>query len=133
MAQTKPTEKSTSTAAAPGKQSDPPAATAETPKRTRLSVSKDKKLAYLVLSLVSILETAKIAAALDEPQKAKVTAAKATANDIGGGDVLKPITDRILAIQKELKALDFSKPETINQTAAQAKELANELCRVSLG
>ncbi len=126
MAKEKSQDKSTGTAATPGKETDPPATTV---KRTRLSVSKDKKLAYLVLSLVSILETAKVAAALDESQKAKAAAAKTTANEIGGGDVLKPITDRIVAIQKELHALDFTKPETINQTAAQAKELANELDR----
>lgn len=104
------------------------AATAtEAPKRTRLSLSKDKKLAYLVLSLVAILEVKAVATTLDEGQKAKVKAAKATANEIGGGDVLKPVTDRIVAIQTELKALDFT--VDANKAAAQAKELANELDR----
>jgi hypothetical protein len=118
--------------AAAGKEKEtdaPPAAATvtETAKRTRLSLSKDKKLAYLVLSMVAILEGAKVAAALTEPEKAKVVAAKATANEIGGGDVLKPVTDRIVAIQGELKALDFT--ADANKAAAQAKELANELDR----
>ncbi len=123
---------------APGATGAPPAGAAAAPdtaadatevKRTRLSISKEKKLAYLALSLVSILQSKAVVVVLTDEQKAKVKAVKASADEVGGGDVLKPVTDRIAAIQVELKALDFTKPENINTVAAQAKELAGELDR----
>ncbi len=105
-------------------------APAETPKtRTRLSFSKEKKLAYLVVALVGILTSKPVAAVLTEEQKTKVTKAQKAADEVGGGDVLKPVTDRIAAIQKELAAIDWKKPELLNQNSAQAKELAADLDR----
>jgi len=100
--------------------------TAEVPaKRERLAVSKEKKLAYMVLSLVAIFQTKAVAATLTEEQQTKVKEAKTKAEELRGGDVLKPVTDRIAAITVELKAIDYAKDPA--GAAAQAKELAVEL------
>ena len=125
----KPTAPVTPAAAASGSTAAPAPVTQQnaTPAktRTRLSMSKDKKLAYLLAGLVSILSSKQVATVLTEDQKTKVATAKKMADEIGGGDVLKPVTDRIQAIQVELKAIDYSKdPE---KASAQVKELALEL------
>ena len=113
------TNSTTNTGAAPAP------APAETAKRTRLSFSKDKKLAYLLAALVTILTSKAVAAVLTEEQKAKVTKAQESAKELGSDDVLKPVTDRIAAIQSEFKAIDYTKD--LDKAAAQAKELALEL------
>ena len=102
-------------------------AAAETPKRTRLSFSKDKKLAYLMAGLVTILTSKAVAAVLTEEQKTKVAKAKAQADEIGGGDPFKPVHDRIQAIQKELSEINYMKDPAAG--AAQAIELGKELDR----
>ncbi len=98
----------------------------EPKKRERLSFSKEKKLAYLIINLTGILLSKAVAAVLTEEQKTKVTAAKKTAKEIGGDDdPLKGCSDRITAIGGELKALDYTSPAA----PAQAKELGLELDR----
>lgn len=98
-------------------------ATAET-KRTRLAFGKDKQLAYLITGLVAILASEAVAKVLTEEQKAVIAKAKDKANEIGG-DPLKPVNDRIAAIQAELKQVDWKQPNA----SAQVKELALELDR----
>lgn len=93
--------------------------------RTRLSFSKEQKLAFVVTGLVAILTSKAVTAVLTEEQKTKIKAAEAKANEVGGGDPFKPIDDRIKAIQGELKAIDYSKD--IERAVAQAKELSSEL------
>lgn len=115
-------------AAAAPKKDDPAATPAEeTKKRERLSFSREKKLAYAVIGLVALLTSDAVAKLLTEDQKAKVTKAQTLAGEVGGGDVLKPVTDRIAAIQKELKGINYVDDPV--KSAAQAKELALELNR----
>lgn len=114
-----------------GKGTDtPPAPPAETPvetekaKRSRQSFGKDKQLAYLLTGLVGILESEAVSKALTTEQLQKIATAKTKANEIGG-DPLKPVTDRIAAIQGELRAFDFDQPNAL----AKHKELALDLDR----
>ncbi len=127
MANETVTKKDVKAAAAPPATANGANGQTETPKRTRLSFSKEKRLAYLMAGLVTILTSKPVAAVLTEDQKAKVVKAKTQANEIGGGDPFKGVTDRILAIQSELKAIDYSKdPE---KAVANALELGKELDR----
>lgn len=105
----------------------PPADTPAPATRTRLSFSKDKKLAFLVMNLVAILTSKAVAAVLDEDQKLKISKAAKTAKEIGGENPLEPTQKRIQEIQKELKAIDYGKD--LDKAVAQAKELASELDR----
>lgn len=122
MAETKPKPNGAATGTA-----TPPAQTPPEPAktRTRLSFSKEQKLAFVVTGLVSILASKAVAAVLTEEQKAKVKAAETKANEVGGGDPFKAIDDRVKAIIVELKAIDYTKD--LAKANEQAKELQKEL------
>ena len=129
MAETK-SKTTTGTAAPP-----PPAASTETPKRTRMGFSKEKKIAYMLLSVLSILASKAIVAVLTEEQKAQIAKANKAAEAIGAEDPFKAVNDRVAAIQKELVALQAKFPKDATNNAAmtayvnQAKELTLELDR----
>lgn len=94
--------------------------------RNRLSIKTEKKLAYALKGLVAILASKAVVAVLTEEQKAKAAKAGVQAKEsIGTDDPLKATTDRIVAIQGELKAIDYAKdPE---KAVSQALELGKEL------
>lgn len=113
----------------------PPAVaeTPEKPKRQRTSISKEKKIGYMLLSALAVLNAKTVVAVLDEAQKATVTKVSEAAKAIGAEDPFKDTNARINELQKELTALkpptNATDMEALNKYVAQAKELSAELDR----
>lgn len=120
--------KDTTPPAEPEKETETP----ETGKtRERLAFSKDKKLAFLLLNVIGILESAKVVAVLTEEQKAAVVKAKTAATETMPDDPIAAVDKRVTAIQKELQAAqkELSDPAKMTAAIAKVKELALELDR----
>jgi len=112
-----------------------PAATTETAKRTRTAFSKEKKIGYMLLSVLAILNTKAVVAILTDEQKAQIAKADKAAQAIGAEDPFKAVNERVQAIQKELVELQSKFPKDPTDNAAMtayvnsAKELTLELDR----
>lgn len=110
-----------------------PAAPAEGAKRQRTSFSREKKIGYMLLSAMAILNSKAVAAVLTEEQKAKAAKMAESVKALKAEDPFETVNNRIAEIQKELQALkapaDMTNIEALTKFAAQAKELSLELDR----
>lgn len=114
----------------------PPAAApaAETAKRTRTAFSKEKKIGYMLLSVLAILKTKTVTDILTDDQKAQVAKTAKAAEAIGAEDPFKAVNDRVAAIRKEMVELQAQKFDANDNAAMTAyvtkvKELSLELDR----
>jgi len=95
--------------------------------RTRSALSPQKQLAIIVAQLLSVVNRKEVAATLRPEDKAVIEVARKVSDEYNA-KTIKPVVDRINAIEKEFRELlpNISKPGSPEK----AKELSIELARL---